>query len=127
MKIIDLSAFEPEALEITMPSNTIYTIPGNISVQTMTKIMSFQQQITDTGKTSNELESLVILQDFVFFILSLDESKTISKEDKAVKADLNNFRVLKAIPEIFNEHMKNIINQSLPNEGENPNMKSSVA
>ena len=110
-QIIDLAAFQPEPLEIKLPSGTIYNIPSSISVKYMTKILNLQQKV---GKIENKMEYIPILQNIAFEILSLDKSKEVTMN--TIRDELDDIVLLRKLPEIFNDHLSGIIQNSIPHD-----------
>jgi len=123
-KIIDLAAFQPEPLEITLPNGNSYTLPATISVDYMTKLMALQEKVK---KVKNDMDSIILLQELAVAILSLDKTKTVNME--TIKDELDDILLLKKLPELFHNYINGTLNDAMPDVSsgeENPNTNTPV-
>lgn len=114
-RIIDLSAIHPDDIVIKLKNDT-YTIPATISVNYITKIMKLNEK---KAAIKDSVEYFDVLKEIALTILSLDTSKKVTM--KTIETELDDMKLLIALPQLFDEQMTKAITESIP---QNPNAKS---
>jgi hypothetical protein len=93
-KMIDLTGYKKEDIEIKSLNDTVYTIPGNFASEFFIKIYHTQTTIKKLKETDFE-KAFNVLKNWTLELLSLDKSKTVTIE--TINTEFNDFRVLEKL------------------------------
>lgn len=111
-KVIDLSAFIQEGLQLVDPydKSIIYNIPGEVPIKLYLKLLHFQQAFNnlseDVQNIAKHEEFLQKAQELVADILALDKEKKINLEYVKNRFD---FIMLRNIIAIMASHIQSIL------------------
>ena len=93
-KVIDLSGFRKEDIEIVSLTGTKYTIPGNFSSELFINLYDTYGELKQL-KTRDVKQAFQLLKEWALAIISLDKSQTSTME--TVEREFNDFRVLEQL------------------------------